>query len=72
MNISIYIKQPLLGEVRKKAQGEGISLSKLIEMALERIVNEPVPSIPLKTLSRLSGMVKLGGDAVKDVERCYE
>ena len=72
MNISVYIKEPLLGEVKMKARKEEMSLSKFVEKALEKMVNESVPSFPLKSLSKLNGIVNFGGDAVEDCERWYE
>ncbi|GEM_PF-2166295 len=72
MNISIYIKEPLLNKVREKARRKGMSLSKFIEKTLEKVISEPVPSLPVDTLSRLKGIVGWGGDAVKDSEEYYE
>jgi len=72
MNVSVYIKEPLLAKVKEKAKREGISVSKLVELALEEVVNESIPSVPLKNLASLNGIVKLGGDAVKDAEKYYE
>jgi hypothetical protein len=72
MNTSIYIKEPLLVEAKQKAKSEGVSLSKLVEKALEQRLSDSVPSFPLKSLSNLNGIVKFGGDAVEDCERWYE
>ena len=72
MNVSVYIKEPLLAKVRDKAQKEGISLSRFVEHALEEVVGEPLPSLPMDALAVLEGIVKFGGDAVKDTERYYE
>ena len=72
MNVSIYIKEPLLCEVKMKAQKEEMSLSKFVEKALEKMVDESVPFFPMKSLSKLKGIVKLGGDALEDSERYYE
>jgi hypothetical protein len=72
MNVSIYIKEPLLREVKKRAKMKGMSLSSFVERALLNMIKEPIPSIDMKTLDSLEGIVKLGGDALKDTEKYYE
>ena len=72
MNVSVYIKESLLTEVKKRVRRDGTSLSRFVEKALEKTVNEPVPSLSLKTLSKLEGILNLGGDALKDTGRYYE
>ena len=72
MNISIYIKEPLLAKVKKMARENDISLSKLMEKALEKMADNDIPSLPLKHLSTEEGILALGGNAVEDADGYYE
>ena len=72
MNISLYLDEPLLEKMRRKAKAQKISLSKFAQEALASIVENNERSITMKNLAALSGTVALGGDAVKESESCYE
>jgi len=72
MNVSLYLRKPLLDRIRGKARQEGVSLSRLVERLLEKSVEENLPSVPLKNLLKARGALHLGGDAVKDAENYHE
>jgi hypothetical protein len=72
MNTSIYIKEPLLNRIKKKAKRRKISLSKYVERSLELSLEERLPAMPIKRLTPLKNMISLGGDTLTDTENFHE